>query len=153
MSQYAAISRTNYFRITDRAAFEADLERHGLSVGTFDGYADLVLDNDHGRVALFGVEGWPSLDEDAVAARLGIEDEDTPLPTDYDIFADLIAAHLVDGEVAILVEIGKEKFRYLGGTAVAVNSAGEQKMIDLDDIYGLARELTSDSAAITPPYS
>lgn len=55
----------------------------------------------------------------------------------------VVAEHLVDGDVAVLMECGSEKLRYLTGYATAVNAAGETKQITLDDIYELADTLGS----------
>lgn len=54
---------------------------------------------------------------------------------------DLVARHLIDGDVAIFMEVGATKSRYLGGVALAVNSKGETRRIDLDDIYAKAAEI------------
>lgn len=152
MSTYAALARTNSFRVRDTAALISDLERYGLSVGTFSDTSDLVLDTDkQGRVALFSSDGWPSFDEDSLAMRLGIDDEDTQVPSDHESLAGLVSAHLAAGQVAIFIEVGNEKFRYLSGRAVAINSRGDQRQLDLDDIVGLAAELTDDRGSINPP--
>ncbi|ADK69021.1 MULTISPECIES: hypothetical protein [Gordonia] len=152
MSTYTALARTNSFAVRDVTALISDLERYGLSVGSFGGTGDLVLDTDkQGRVALFSSEGWPSFDEDSLAMRLGIDDEESPVPSDHESLADLVSAHLTPDQVAIFTEVGNEKFRYLSGRAVAVNSGGEQRQIDLDDIMRLAAELTDDRSSIEPP--
>lgn len=152
MSTYTALARTNSFAVRDAAALISDLERYGLSVGSFGGTGDLVLDTDkQGRLALFSSEGWPSFDEDSLAMRLGIDDEDMQVPSDHESLVALVAAHLAAGQVAIFIEVGNEKFRYLSGRAVAVNSGGEQRQLDLDDIVGLAAELIDGRGSIEPP--
>jgi hypothetical protein len=40
-----------------------------------------------------------------------------------DLFGE-VAGHLVEGSVAVFIEVGAEKLRYLTGWAVAVNSSG-----------------------------
>jgi hypothetical protein len=63
---------------------------------------------------------------------------------DYEI--DIVAEltnHLADGEVAVLISVGNEKLRYIDGRAIAVNNKGEERRIDLGDIYELAAELGS----------
>ncbi len=52
-----------------------------------------------------------------------------------------LAAYLKDDEVAVLMEVGSEKLRYLCGFATAVNSKGETVSISLEHIYELARKL------------
>jgi hypothetical protein len=43
--------------------------------------------------------------------------------------------------VVVLLEVGNENLRYLGGTAIAVNNRGETVFIDLDGIYHAAQTL------------
>jgi len=43
--------------------------------------------------------------------------------------------------VAIMMEAGAEKCRYINAYALAVNSKGETKEISLDQIYELAQPL------------
>lgn len=156
MANYIAKSRTNYFRVKDVDALKAELAKYGIEPGDMNnlGYGvDLAIDQDNtnkpdGAIALFSDGGWPSLDEEIVANRLGLED-DEPAPSEHESLVDLFGSHLIDGEVAIFMEVGFEKMRYFGGTAVAVNSAGETRRVDLDDIYTAARELTSDEHEIT----
>lgn len=59
----------------------------------------------------------------------------------YESIPDLVAAHLVDGDVAVFLEVGAEKMRYLGGIAYAVNSQGESRTVSLEDIYEQAKPL------------
>ncbi len=59
---------------------------------------------------------------------------------DIDFIGEL-GAFLIGGQVAIVIEIAYEGYRYLGGVAYAINSKGEQKHIDLADIMTLAETL------------
>ena len=153
MSTYTALARTNSFHVRDTTALISDLERYGLTVTSPDCAGDLFLDTDrHGRVALFSSDGWPNFDEDSLAMRLGIDDEDSPVPSDHESLADLVSAHLAPDQVAIFIEVGNEKLRYLSGRAVAVNARGDRRQIDLDDIVALAAELTDDRSSIDPPF-
>lgn len=156
MADYLAKSRTNYFRVKDLEAFTADLVRHGLAPGGWNDHGDLVLDTDRtnrpeGAIALFYDGDWPMLDEDSVAMRLDLEDaedSDQPVKTDYNEVYQLIAAHLVESDVAVLISVGSEKFRYLGGSALAVNSRGDMEMVMLDDIYAKAEKLKLTPEAV-----
>ena len=47
----------------------------------------------------------------------------------------LVASHLCEDEVAIFLEVGAEKLRYLIGHATAINHRGERKTLDLSEIY------------------
>lgn len=159
MANYAANARTNFFRVKNVDSLKADLNRFGIeaaSWGDSRNGAEFVIQEDsnnerHGAIALFSYDSWPALDEDSVAMRLDlqIEDEAPDVPEEYESFHDLVAAHLVDGEVAILMEVGFEKMRYLGATAVALNAAGESRRVDLEDIYTLAQELTTESYPVS----
>lgn len=156
MANYLAKSRTNYFRVADLESFTADLTRHGLTPGGWDDHSDLVLDRDitnrpEGAIALFYDGDWPMLDEDSVAMRLDLEDaedSDQPVKTDYDELYELIAAHLVESDVAVLIGVGSEKMAYFGGAALAVNSRGDMEMVMLDDIYAKAEKLKLTPEAV-----
>lgn len=161
MANYAANARTNKFRVKDVNALVKDIEKAGLSVVEREPskapvYGDIELvrrntqEDGSERVCLFADEGWPSFDEDSVAARLELED-DQPIPEGYESLHMLVAQHLVEGEVAIFIEVGAEKLRYLGGTAVAVNASGETRRVDLDDIVDLAKEIAPEGARIDHP--
>jgi hypothetical protein len=75
----------------------------------------------------FDEGGWPS-------CRYN---ESTGDDDDIDVIGQL-PAHLADDEVAVLMEVGNEKLRYVSGTATAVNSKGEIAHLDFDSIYELA---------------
>ena len=65
------------------------------------------------------------------------EDEKTGKTTEYDLddfFKDL-AAVLEDDWVAVMFEVGAEKLRYVTGVAFAINSKGEKKVVDIQDIF------------------
>lgn len=120
-----------------------------------------------GSIALFATDDhgtWPSLgDRDEIIEGVedlglacnsyaGVPDElcDTcdepesehtdarPYATDI---TDLVARHLIDGDVAVFMEAGAEKQRYISGSAVAVNNRGEVVSLGLDDIYDKAAEM------------
>lgn len=163
MSNYDATARSNRFLVKDVDALKEHLGRYGLTATTFDQpYAgDLIVSaGERGRpaneVTLFSSGGWPPLDEDSTAARLELDDvtEETWIQLGLDDIGleGLIASHLEENQVAILVEVGQEKLRYLGGTAVAVNAAGETRRVDLDDILELAAQLTIGGHVIAPPH-
>ncbi len=94
---------------------------------------EIVTGGDNpGLVALLSNadDGWPT----------GRWDEATDTEEEVDV-AELVAAHLDDGWVAVLLEAGHEKLRYLVGHATAINAAGETRQIRLDEIYELAGQL------------
>ena len=128
MANYYASCRSNYFRVKDEQAF----------VAAMADVPDVELFNKDGFYCLLGngESGWPSfyLDED---------DNDVEIDV-----VSLVSEHLADEEVAIFVEVGSEKLRYLDGFAVAINNKGETRSLSLDSITTLAKELGNN---VTPP--
>ncbi len=124
MADWHGSARTNYFRVKDRAKFEECINGiEGLE----------VIEDGDGRVGLlsegeFG--GWPN----------GVYDEETDELEEIDL-CEIVSGHLQDGSVAVFMEVGAEKLRYLTGVAVAINLKGESKVIQLGDIYELAKQL------------
>lgn len=130
MANYYATCRSNYFQVKDKDAFVAECNKRSISVWD---------DQKDGRVGIYDEDGgWPS----------SYHDEDVGDYVDYDI-TDFVAEHLADGAVAILMETGAEKLRYVAGHAVAVNSKGEYKTVNLNDIYEQAAGLTDKPDEIT----
>jgi hypothetical protein len=131
MANYYASCRTNYFKVKDDEAFEnAMSEIPGVEVTTDAAGYGLLGDDPDGA-------GWPGW---------YMDDDDNEI--EVDIYQ-AVAEHLVDGEVAIFMESGAEKLRYIVGFAVAVNNKGEIKALGLNDIYKMAKELTDRPDDIT----
>ncbi len=125
MTNYCGEARTNYFRVKDLKKFEADLERiPGI---------DLVQRGVHFAIICTTGEGLPTLDHD---------DNEIDLPA-------LIAPHLDNDSVAVLIEVGSERVRYLHGYAVAIHPNGETLNINLNDIYREAQEAFGGDVEIT----
>ena len=113
MANYEGASRTNYFKVKDESAFRAWAEKFSLEVIEQDGLFGVLPGNtDEGTFHLF----------------------DEELDDTRDICDD-IAEHLTDDSIAVVMEAGHEKLRYVSGWAVAINSKGERVQIVLDDIY------------------
>lgn len=159
MSDYIAMARTNYFRVRDVEALKLDLRRHGITPSNWDGRnrgADFVLDDSasnkpDGSIALFCEGPWPYFDGDMIVDSLesdgtfeqlwpGVGETDAFEPQ-YTFLWELVAAHLIEEEVAVFKESGHQKLAYIGGSALAVNSRGETESIDLDDIYEITAKL------------
>jgi len=148
MANYYGSARTNYFKVKDMEAFDKALENvpdievvrenippysaEGIVPEGFDfgGVGVLVSDGDCGGFPSFGF------------------DEETGDDFDIDL-GELIADHLADGEVAILMECGAEKLRYVVGWAEAINNKRERRFIQLGDIYDMAKTLTDRPEDIT----
>lgn len=129
MSNDIGAARSNYFHVQDSDAFRAALAAASadLQVWTHgDG-------SDPSFVAIYSDDPdtgcWPS----------GYFDEQDDW-VELDLVA-LIAPHLRDGEVAVLMEAGFQKLRYVFGHTVAFNATGETVQLNLNDIYQQARTL------------
>ena len=120
MANFNGTARSNYFKVKDVEAFKAWVET----------IPDLVCWEREGLYAIrsedFDTGCWPS-------TRYDDEDEDLNLTGE-------LAEHLAEGEVAVLMEAGAEKLRYISGWAVAVNHKGEEVSISLYNIYDLAEK-------------
>ena len=122
MSSDAA--RSNYFRVTDEAAFRADMAT----------LPDITVDTKHVDETLVcllvtGEDGWPT-------SRTAADDndEDVYVPA-------LVATHLAEGHVAVFVYVGADRLRTLHASATAINAAGDTRQLALNDIYSLAEPL------------
>lgn len=113
MANYYATTRSNYFHVNDAAAFKAWASSRNLEVWMEDDRFAVSADTGD-------CNGWPAYDGEA-EQEIDFEQE--------------LSDHLVEGEVAILLEIGSEKQRYLIGRGVAVNAAGDVTFVNIRDIY------------------
>ena len=117
MADYIAHFRTNAFWTKDPVAFIdwvatiPGLEAHRKDPERDDSAFTLYCDGSE-----------PQFTEDDVMIDLSVE----------------LAKHLADNEVAILIETGHEKLRYLVGTAQAVHADGRTIALSLCDIYRMA---------------
>ena len=123
MANWYGSSRSNYFRVKDPDAFLRWAKERGLGIFTNE--------RDAGLFAIYGGEttddgSWPSYD---------MEDD-----TEIDLVAEL-ARHLSKGQIAVLVEVGAEKLRYLAGVAIAINPKGRVTELRLSDIYRQAARI------------
>lgn len=123
MANYYCTARSNYFRVKDRNAFQEFCNRHQLKlIENQEGYVGFLNDDPDGGGFC---NGWYEEDGE-------FHEED---------LIETLADHLVEGDVAVVMEAGAEKMRYLVGQATAVNSEGEVRWIDLNQIYDVAKEL------------
>lgn len=133
MANYIGSARTNYFNVKSLSKFnEALLEVPDI---------ELVF-NDDDQVGIIVSDG------DSGTFPSFIWDDDKEDDVELDL-AGLVSEHLVEGEVAIFMEVGAEKLRYVSGYAEAINSKGERKSISLNNIYDLAAGLTDSPKPIT----
>ncbi len=119
MANLYGSARSNYFRVKDANAFHEWTERRQLEVFKSDKEADVVAIN-------------PSEDSDGAWPSYDLEED-----AEFELATEL-AEHLVPGQVAVLLEVGAEKLRYLTGLAIAVNAEGGMVELTLSDIYRTA---------------
>jgi hypothetical protein len=128
MANYYGKARSNYFAVTDEQAFREDIAKcnvHLLERTTEDGQT------------LFGVMDSDDDEMDTCMAWSADDDTDETEMT----WGEFFQKHLADGWVAILMEIGSEKHRFLVGYATAYNNKGEERFIDLSNIVNLGKEI------------
>ncbi len=129
MANYIAYARTNYFRVVDVDKFKEFLD-------TVCGISE-VIENE-GTFCLLFEEGIP----DTRAVSDGDSDDSLDLVKE-------VSRHLQEDSVAIFMECGAEKLRYLAGYAVAVNHEGRAVEVGINDIYSKAKEKFGDKCEIT----
>ena len=121
MANYYATARSNYFKVKDAEAFKKWVDSvPGLGRWEKDGTFALFGDNEDSN-------GWPGvyMDEDGHEVVFnGID----------------VADFLTEDSVAIFMEAGAEKMRYITGHAVAVNHEGDVVYVNISEIYELAKE-------------
>lgn len=132
MANYYATARSNYFAVKDEMTFRQWAEFAGLVVldpvhkdKSADGIRRFAIAPDTGDDS-----GWPDHRENGETGEF----DEVDVPRE-------LAAHLREGEVAVLMEVGSEKLRYLCGYATAVNSVGKSVHMSLEGIYARARKL------------
>ena len=126
MANYTVYFRSNYFAVKDVAQFQSFCDEFQLELITKRDASEPL----YGFLNQGNEGGLPT-------ARY---DEVTQDWEDADLLRTL-ATHLVEDYVAIVMEVGFEKMRYLVGEAHAVNAKGEIINVELDEIYGRAASL------------
>lgn len=128
------IARTNYVLVKDIEALRVALPED-LDIEVTEGQMPEVV----GKVALIMENGLPT----------SFYNEETEEDEDFDV-VDLLAEHLVAGQIAVFQQVGNDKMRYLTGHATAVTHTGERVEVSLDDIYTRAAEaFQTDLGSIT----
>lgn len=144
MANYYASWRSNYFVVKDADAFRAWAKRLPVEVveePSADGPRFALLPKDGEESG--GIPDGREVGEDLPPLSTAPEDLEEVMSEEREEidFEQELSAHLQDGWVAVLMQTGSEKLRYLTGYAVAINSKGEKKSVNLDAIYGLALTL------------
>ena len=136
MANYYATARSNYFRVKNTQAFEDWCSKWHLDCWSKP-YTDIG-----DRYAIS-----PNADTEAGWPYCGL-DEATDEYYEID-FPKELASHLDPRDIAILIEVGWEKLRYLTGEAVAVHANGKTTRISLYDIYDQASREFGDDITVT----
>ncbi len=123
--KFIELSRSNYFRVTSRSAFNAICVSYGLRPLAPQSGAK------RGEVSFVISDGKSTKGESIHS------------------FKKELAAILEDGEVCIVRTIGfvQDSIEELHGKTIAFNSSGEEIVIDLDDVYGQVEEEWDASAS------
>jgi hypothetical protein len=125
MANFHGTARTNYFRVKDIEVFKKEIK----------GIPSLrLIEDNEGRV------GFVSECPDSGTFPSYAWNEETDEAVDIDLCG-MVADHLAEGEVAVLIEAGAEKLRYISGWATAVNHQGKTVTIRLSDIYNAAEKI------------
>lgn len=113
--------RSNYYKVKDAEAFVKWCDRRGLEAVESEEHPGLV-----GFVNDTNESGIPRFDWET--------------GEECDFFREL-ETHLVDGHVAIVIEISYEGESSLRGSAHAINARGDSVGFSLSDILSLASQL------------
>jgi hypothetical protein len=137
MANYYAQARSNYFEVKDATKFVDEMAKYPIE----------VITNEVDGRTLYGIM---DANQDGSGLDWNMYDEETGEETELD-WIEILSNHLADDHIAVLMEVGTEKYRYLNGIAFAVNNKKEVIRISLDDIYDKAKE-TLGSQITTATY-
>ncbi len=132
MADWYGSARSNYFRVKDVERFRELCSRWNI---TFIRKTENVngVETEHPDLVGFLCEG-DSGGLPGYRYEKG-EGEDAPEKEyEFEDFLHELSGLLAEGEVAVMVEAGAEKLRYVTGYALAVNSKGETESVSLDCI-------------------
>lgn len=131
MTNWYGAARSNYFEVKDAEAFKQWVD-NTPSLGYWQNGDSFAIYSDCPDSG-----GWPSGRYERVEE---VDDDDfTEDWVDIDL-PDELSKHLTEGQVAVLMEAGAEKLRFISGWAVAVNHEGKTVMVSLSNIYDLAEK-------------
>jgi hypothetical protein len=137
MADWYGSARSNYFRVKDVPKFVEFCKRWGI---------EPIYQKDGGKNPVgflcdkYGDGSLPAGFTDTIDGK--------EVDLTFGDFLDELSQHLAYGSVAVMMECGAEKLRYITGQAVAINSRGETRVISLNDIYKKARKLGSEEVSL-----
>jgi hypothetical protein len=124
MADYIAQARSNYFKVKNAEQFRKFCQQYGLEI--IDQSPEGK--NDGQRFGFLIYESLPAGRADDSGEWSESE------------FIQELSEQLAKGEVAVVMEVGSEKMRYLNGYACAVNSRGRTVELGLGEIYQRAKK-------------
>jgi hypothetical protein len=129
MANYYGVARSSYFVVKDPEAFVKELSAYPVK----------VITKEQDGITLYG---FIDADDNGGGDLWSYYDDENSEFINVNWF-EVFKRHLQDDWVAIIMECGSEKHRYLSAYAVAYNNKGDSKAINLGDIYSLANNLGS----------
>ncbi len=127
MADWYGTARSNYFRVKDIDAFRKLCKLWNITLITDEKNpvrVGFLCHNNNG--------GFPDY---------RYEDSESGEEFDFDDFLSELSPLLMDDEVAVMVEVGAEKLRYVTGCAIAINCKGDKCSVSLDEIYERAKAI------------
>ena len=136
MANYSANTRSNYFSVTDEAAFRRII---ASCIGSDDSITVFEQSDGSGKFG-FGCYGQ------ILGVLINEDDPDSP---DYDAFCYDLQGVLAEDDAIIITEVGNEKLRYLTGYCTVITK-NEIRGVDVcDTAMALARDMLDNPAFTT----
>lgn len=135
MANYECAIRTNYFHVKDKEAFLEFTKK----VVCCEDNLDVWEKTDKDGKTVFGFGCFSSI---MGISKQPEEDEDT---ASYDNFIEELKKLIADDDAVIIFEIGREKLRYLNGTAEIVTSDDYTCLNLTDSAVNQARKMLNNS--------
>lgn len=126
MANWYGAARSNYFKVKDVQAFQEAMDAIDI----------IIMDGEGEQAGLVAVAPDPDTSDDGGWPRCTL-DEETGEDLDIDV-PSTVALHLTEDSVAVFMQSGHEKLRYVSGYAEAVDHTGERVSVSLSDIYKIA---------------
>lgn len=124
MADWYGISRSNYFAVKNKKKFKDFCKKWN---------AELITKSNNKKLV-----GFISNDEFGALPSINLDEPNSV--DNFDNFIVELSTHLKKDQVAIMMESGSEKVRYVTGSAIAVNHKGKTVSVGLNDIYKLAEK-------------
>ena len=134
MANYTSVCRTNYFQVKDERKFEA------WAASTLQLRVEKRKLDGAVQVALFADDGWPDTRENDYGDRVPLDMEEE------------LRAHLEEGEVVVMLEVGSERNRYLIGGAVVISQDGVESLDLEEEAMRIAKKMAGGRPVTLPQY-